>query len=74
MFVWMILSEPQNIYIYINFITKLVMVMHHYNLEFHAENFFAIFKVIVRARVHDQNMISSTLSFELLILLEPDLV
>ena len=50
------------------------MLMHHHELEFDAKRLFAVFKVKVTARAHDQKMTVFTISAELLILLQPDLV
>ena len=57
-----------------HFVTKLVIVVHHYELECTQNYWFAIFKVKVTARAHMIKMTVSTISSELLILLLPNLL
>ena len=69
MFVQMISSKPPNI------VSKLGIVMHHYESECHAKRLLCYLQGQGHCKSsYDQNMTISTVSFELLILLQPNLV
>ena len=58
-----------------HFVTKLGMVMQHYEPECHVQKeLFAVVKVKVTEGSYDQNTTLSTISSELLTLLQPNLV
>ena len=68
--------SPDDIFKITNyFVSKLGIVMHHYQLECHAKRLICYFQGLgLCMSSYDQNMTISTVSFELLILLLPNLV